>query len=371
MNYPKILTLGLPLSESHSEIILNNRIYKVLSLDAKSDISLLQKIDYISFMVVYDYTKHCQKVDEILNLFSSLPFLILPNNFSLDKSKKIYNNLLTGMDRTLNILNVQKLKVLDLEKMKGGSAEIYVQFFGNFKVKTPRQESLKLKGNLFTNLTAYLFYYHSQKKHQDKLVQLFWEGFENEAAKRCLRVHIFNIKKQLKEKLKETDPILNEVGFYFFHPNISIQTDVEIFQENYNKAHTFLRKGEKTEAMFFFQKVIELYQGDFMEGFLREDWFVFERKKWKDRYLESLQILASWHFDKQDYRTALAHCQLILEKDNCFELAHRLMIEIYMKLGQRSRAIRQFKTCEKILENELGMNPSSKTIEIYERLNSV
>lgn len=371
MNYPKILTLGLPLNESHSEIILNNRIYKVLSLNEKSDLSLLQKIDYISFMVVYDYAKHCQKVDEILEIFSSLPFLILPSNFSLDKSKKIYNNLLTGMDRTLNIPNVQKLNVLELENVQGAGAEIYVQFFGEFKVKTLQQDHLKLKGNLFTNLTAYLFYHHSQKKHQDKLGQLFWEGFETEAAKRCLRVHIFNIKKQLKEKLVETDPILNEGGFYFFHPNISIQTDVEIFHENYNKAHTFFQKGEKGEAIFFFQKAIDLYQGDFMEGFLREDWFVFERKKWKDRYLESLQILAEWHFDNQDFRVALQHCQLILEKDNCFELAHRLMIEIYMKLGQRGMAIRQFKSCQKILESELGMSPSLKTIEIYEQLNSV
>ncbi len=61
---------------------------------------------------------------------------------------------------------------------------------------------------------------------------------------------------------------------------------------------------------------------------------------------------------------------MILEKDNCYELAHNLMIQVYEKLGQRGMAIRQFKRCEMVLEKELGMKPSSSTVEIFERLKS-
>lgn len=370
MNYPKILTLGLHFQNVSKTIKVVNRTYEIISLKLKDDISFLRDEKNVLFFVIKDHPLHNDQVEKVLQLFPCLPLLVLPSSFDLEKSEGVFQNILIGMSSALAVQSLPKIPSIEMESLKGGRADIFIQFLGNFKASINQNQSLKLKGNLFTNLMAYLFYHHHQKIHQDKLIRLFWDGFDNDAAKRCLRVHIFNIKKQLKERLEIKDPIMNESGFYFFHPDISIQTDVDLFKENYKKGFHHFRQGEKEQAKFFFEKAIELYKGDFMEGNLREDWFVFERKKWKDRYLEILHFLAKNHFEETAYRDALDYCQMILEKDNCYESAHNLLIQVYEKLGQRGRAIRQFKRCELVLEEELGMKPSAATIELFERLKS-
>lgn len=370
MNYPKILTLGLHLKNVEGTVNVINRTYEIISLKLKEDISFLKNENDILFLVVKDYVLHEVQVENILLLYPNLPLVVLPSSFDLEKSEDVFTNILVGMCSALVYQSFPKLPAIALEEIRGRGTDISVQFLGNFNVKVFQNQSLKLKGNLFTNLMAYLFYHHHQKIHQDKLIRLFWDGFETSAAKRNLRVRICSIKKQLKEKFEIKDPILNESGFYFFHPDISIQTDVDLFQENYKQGFFHFRQGDKENAKFFFEKAIEIYQGDFMEGNLGEDWFIFERKKWKDKYLEILHLLAKFFFESGAYREALNYCQLILEKDNCYELAHNLLIQVYEKLGQRGRAIRQFKSCETILKQELGMKPSMATIELFERLRS-
>ena len=370
MNYPKILTLGLHFQYVRKTVKVVNRTYEIIALNYEDDVSFLRDEKNVLFSVIKDHPLHAEQVEKILQFFPCLPLLVLPLSFDLDKTQDVFQNVLIGMSSALAIQSLPQIPSFEMDNIKGRGADISIQFLGNFRATIFQNQLLKLKGNLFTNLMSFLFYNHGQKIHQDKLIRMFWEGFETDAAKGNLRVHIFNIKKQLKDKLEIKDPIINESGFYFFHPDVSIQTDVDLFRENSKLGFEHHRQGEKEKAKFYFEKAIELYKGDFMEGNLREDWFVFERKKWKDRYLEILLLLAKNHFEQSAFREAKNYCQMILEKDNCYESAHNLLIQVYEKLVQREKAIRQFKRCEANLEKELGMRPSAATIELYERLRS-
>ena len=61
-------------------------------------------------------------------------------------------------------------------------------------------------------------------------------------------------------------------------------------------------------------------------------------------------------------------CYRALDKDRCHENSHRLLMLCYARMGQRDRAMRQYRLCEKVLGQEYGTSPSPETRFLYENL---
>ncbi len=60
----------------------------------------------------------------------------------------------------------------------------------------------------------------------------------------------------------------------------------------------------------------------------------------------------------------------ILVIDPCLEDIHRHLMFIYIQLGQRDHALRQYQRCTEALQRELGTEPSLETKKAYERVRS-
>ena len=59
---------------------------------------------------------------------------------------------------------------------------------------------------------------------------------------------------------------------------------------------------------------------------------------------------------------------IILSQDACDEAAHQQLIQIYAAQGYRSQAIRQYYHCERILLQELGVQPLQTTVQLFQAL---
>jgi DNA-binding SARP family transcriptional activator len=66
---------------------------------------------------------------------------------------------------------------------------------------------------------------------------------------------------------------------------------------------------------------------------------------------------------------AIGACQKMLQHDECNESAHRLLMECYLRLGQRYLAVKQFRICETALK-KLDLEPSEETLALHQRLTS-
>lgn len=358
MKHPKIIIIGSIFKEEIKKIQVANHVFEIIKLSTQDDFLAASKNEDVLFLALKDYAENVEVVTKVVNVLPNLPIILLPCNYCYEKSKVWFHNIIFGIVKSKSHVDFTILREKELEGIKGKGADIRINFFGELQIKSSKDEVLSLNGSLITNLTAYLFYKHKKRIHQDQLIGMFWDGYERDNAKGSLRVHIFNLKKQLKEKLKIKKAIKNEAGFYSFSSELTIQTDVDVFLENYNNGLTQQRKGNREEAIFFFQNAIETYKGDFMEGFLQEDWFLFERRKWKEKYLEILFLLATWKLEEKDFSSAKHFCHLILEKEKSYEVAHGVLIQIFIEQGQRGKAIRQYKIYEQVLEKEFGVKPS-------------
>ena len=130
---------------------------------------------------------------------------------------------------------------------------------------------------------------------------------------------------------------------------------------------------ETAEAL---RATLSLYRGDFLAGFyIREsrgfeEWVTLERERLHRLAVLGLRRLVQHFLDSGDYATGIEHAAWLLEIDPLSEEAHRQMMLLLARSGQRSAALAQYEACRRALANELGVAPTEETIALYRRIRS-
>ena len=119
---------------------------------------------------------------------------------------------------------------------------------------------------------------------------------------------------------------------------------------------------------------IELYRGDFLQGFtLRDapafdDWAVLQRERFHTRAENALLALSDHGSVRGDFALAITYATRLLELDPWREEAHHRLMWLYVRTGQRSAALAQYQSCRRTLDRELGVEPTAETTALYERI---
>ena len=69
---------------------------------------------------------------------------------------------------------------------------------------------------------------------------------------------------------------------------------------------------------------------------------------------------------ERDYASSLANALEVLAVDPLREDAHRLVMRLYVRRGQRAQALRQYRLCSRALESEFQAVPEPATQALYE-----
>ncbi|MBK9053654.1 MAG: hypothetical protein IPL78_22955, partial [Chloroflexi bacterium] len=115
-------------------------------------------------------------------------------------------------------------------------------------------------------------------------------------------------------------------------------------------------------------------KADFLAGFTLPDCPAFD--EWQFLQTEALRRDLSWALDKlvhvyearNDLAQAIVYAQRRVGLDPLHEPAQRRLIALYGRNGQRAEAHRQYQTCERLLAEELGIEPEPETKQLYEQI---
>ncbi|GIK43262.1 MAG: transcriptional activator [Chloroflexota bacterium] len=122
------------------------------------------------------------------------------------------------------------------------------------------------------------------------------------------------------------------------------------------------------------RQAVDLYQGDFLAGFyvrdapLFEEWLLAHRAWLREVALDALQKLAAYFARRGDYRNGIAYSRRLLAREPWREAAHRHLMLLLARSGQRSAALAQYQACRQMLAEELGVEPSAETLALYRRI---
>jgi DNA-binding SARP family transcriptional activator len=112
---------------------------------------------------------------------------------------------------------------------------------------------------------------------------------------------------------------------------------------------------------------VEEYRGDLLDGWY-QDWCLYERERLQHLYLAMLDKLMD-HCEVQGaYENGLAFGQQILQYDRARERTHRRLMRLHYLAGDRTSALRQYRKCATILQEELDVKPADSTRLVYEMI---
>ena len=115
------------------------------------------------------------------------------------------------------------------------------------------------------------------------------------------------------------------------------------------------------------ESAAERFRGEFLEGFGLRDSPAFE--DWQRGEADALRReLAAVLARLVEATGDIAHARRWLELDPLHEPAHRALIRLYARHGDRAAALAQYRECVRTLSRELGVPPLAETTELYEAI---
>lgn len=235
-----------------------------------------------------------------------------------------------------------------------------LRLLGNPQVRLGGRE---VKDFISAKVQALFFYLAvtGQSHSRDHLAALFWGNSSETSAKRSLSKALSNLRQLIGSHLLIER---QDVAFNFDLPH---QLDVAVFEATVARARSETNLNDLKEAA-------DLYQGDFLEGFhvkdaySFEEWAVSQRERLRELILQTLDHLVEEMLDQADHGAGLTYARRLLELDPWREAAHRQMMMLLSKNGQRSAALAQYDACRQILAEALGVEPETETTALYNRL---
>jgi two-component SAPR family response regulator len=191
---------------------------------------------------------------------------------------------------------------------------------------------------------------------REEIGVIFWPDSSTEQLRLQFRNTLYYLRVALGQ-----DVILHVERRYLFNADIDYSYDVQDFERKIQQAES-IENPERKIALL--QEAARLYQGEFFpEG--EGSWVTAERVRLLVIHEHALLTLAQLHLEKDEPQTALIHCQSILAENHCMESAHRIAMQAYAALGNRSGIANQYELCRQMLRDELGLEPSPETDKLY------
>ena len=229
-------------------------------------------------------------------------------------------------------------------------------------------ETVRLDTRKALALLAYLAM-NAQEYQRDTLTALLWPELAQSRARAALRRTLTPLNNALgPEGLITTRETVE------LNPAYPLRVDVRDFEQGAGAiaAHGHDAREVCPRCFDPLETSIGLYRGDFLEGFtLRDsapfdDWQFYESDRLRRQLAGFLELLAAGLAARGELDPALEHTRRWLSLDSLHEPAHRALMRIYAQRGDRTHALRQYRDCLRILDQELGVSPLEETTRLYE-----
>lgn len=245
---------------------------------------------------------------------------------------------------------------------------IEVFFFGPFRVLVNNQSIENWPSKKGKSIFAYLLLNHKKKIYRDILMDIFWQKSSLDSARNCLNVTIHGLRRNLQKKDPQNDYILFKDECYYFNPEVDILLDIDKFRSTWSKAQSIEHEQNLSAAVFEYERAAAMYKGEFLEEEIYASWSSIDRENLKEIYLVVLDKMSQNYMYSSHYRKAIRLCETVLEKDNCREDIYCRLMVCYYHIGQRNKALKLFRKCVRVLQDELEVKPAAATIELYKKI---
>jgi DNA-binding SARP family transcriptional activator len=195
---------------------------------------------------------------------------------------------------------------------------------------------------------------------------MLWPEDESEAAQPKLHNAVCALRRSLNHGYN-CEPgcgyILCKNRVYHLNPKVAIQTDVDEFLQCYQIGQQI-----SEERISLYERASRLYTGPFLSEDIYADWSFLRREQLNRTYLAMCRELVDYYFTSKRYEDAAKWTTAMLKENHCDEVAHRYLMQVYAAQGHRCEALQQYRQCERLLREDLGVSPLPETTDVFQKI---
>ncbi len=205
----------------------------------------------------------------------------------------------------------------------------------------------------------FLFLLQSNPITKEQIALVFWPDISPARLKMRFKINIYRIRKAVGQ-----DAILFEDDRYHFNRALNYSWDRETLDGLLEKLHQNIEISDRGALL---SQAVSTIRGPYMAN-IDGDWVMPERIKYDDICRHTMTELASVYLQEGKVLDCLNIARQILQSDRLYEGAHRLIIQAYASMHDPAGMTLQFRKYQQILEEELGLEPSTEISSLYEEL---
>ena len=244
---------------------------------------------------------------------------------------------------------------------------LYITCFGRFEVGRSGQVIALCRNRGGQAILRYLAAQPGYHASIDTLMEVFWPENPPEVARRKLQIAISALRCSLNTGFL-CNPgrgyILCNDEFYLINPAITVQTDVEEFLALWKAG----QQANAAQAAELYERACELRTGQFLVEDIYADWSFIQREQLSQVYIAMCHALANYYLEIKRYDDAATCAQAIIKENRCNEEAYRQLMRISAAQGRRDEALRQYQICERVLAEELAVQPMPETVHLLKAI---
>ncbi len=254
---------------------------------------------------------------------------------------------------------------LDMILAQAENASLRVYTLGRFEVW---KDGEKLSSKAFgrdKSLQLFQFFLMARNKkalHKEQIVDKLWEDDIDESG---FKVALHGVNKALEpyRKSNAETKYFHRVGQTYQLESEDLMVDAFTFEALISLANQHFVDDPKF-AIEVYRKAVSIHKGTFLPNRVYEDWSSDERERLQLMFLGGLIALAELVVEENPTE-CIQLCQEALLVDIAWEDAYRIQMQAYNNKGNRPMAIKTYKACEKVLQEEFGIPPLPETKKIY------
>jgi DNA-binding SARP family transcriptional activator len=237
--------------------------------------------------------------------------------------------------------------------------KLNLRVLGGFEARLGPGSVLVLPTRKTQALLTYLALPPGHAHPREKLAALLWGDMPDAQALGNLRQALTRIRRALPH------PVLRALVL----DGKSVALDSSLIEVDVARFENLVADG-KPDSL---ERAAVLYRGDLLAGLTLaersfDDWLTSERERLHELALQGLGRLLAHQRELRSAEAAIQTGLRLLALDPLQEPVHRVVMWLYVELGRRPAALRQYQRCVSVLHRELAAEPELETRRLYQEI---
>ena len=238
-----------------------------------------------------------------------------------------------------------------------------IRLLGGFYAAYDDQPIKPLYQARLQSLLAYLLLQRGHPLPRRQLAFAFWPDSTEKQALNNLRTILY----RLRNNLPEADKFLElERHTVSWRKNAPFTFDVAQFEEALDEAFAAERANQEVLLRDALEQATAIYRGDLLPA-IYEAWIKPHREGLRQAYSDAVEKLVDLLAKAGAYTEAITHARCLVQLKPLNESAYQLLMCLQLDGGERTGALQTFEQGQKMLAEELGVDPSPKTLKLHLR----